>query len=241
MRSGVRKHFFNENYFEKIDTPEKAYWLGFIAADGSVNKTSEYNSYRLTISIQEKDIEHIKKFLRCIDGNDIKIERIENNTGYSNKNKPSKIVRISLNSYKLCMDLNKYSIHPNKTYDIQFPDIQQKFIKDYLRGLFDGDGSYYCNFSNKENRYRLSFELVSASGLFVEKIRDYLISKDIRLHIYTRQSKVNENTIYRLMSGSVKEITKMIKLLYDNATIYLDRKFNKINIIRELPFNLVTN
>ena len=241
MRSGVRKHFFNENYFETIDNHTKAYWLGFIAADGSVCKSSQYNSYRLSISVEEKDIEHLRKFLSCVGGNDIKIEKYINVAGYSNKEKPSKIVRVVLNSYKMCLDLEKYYIHRNKSYDIKFPNIPRKYIPDYLRGLFDGDGSYYCKFSEKENRYRLSFELVSMSKEFVEKIRDYFTTKEIRLNIYSRVSARTGNTIYRLMSGSIKEITKLINLLYNNPTMYLSRKYNKANMIRELPFNLVTD
>lgn len=241
MRSGIRKHFFNENYFEKIDTQEKAYWLGFIAADGAVTKSSEYNSFRLSISIQENDIEHLNKFLECIDGNDIKIEKYSNNMGYSNKDNPTRIVRVVLNSYKLCMDLQKYYIHPNKSYDIQFPIIPQKYIPDYLRGLFDGDGSYYFKFSEKENRYRLSFELVSMSNSLVEAIRDYLMTMNIKLNIYSRSLPKSGNIVYRLMSGSIKEVTKLINLLYNDPSVYLNRKYEKVNMIRELPFNLVTN
>ena len=49
MRQGVRKHFFNENYFENIDTEEKYYWLGVVSADGCIVKSSKYNSYRLLV------------------------------------------------------------------------------------------------------------------------------------------------------------------------------------------------
>jgi len=241
MRSGIRKHFFNEDYFEIIDNSDKAYWLGFIAADGAVCKSSKYNSYRLSISVEEKDIEHLRKFLSSVGGNDIKIEKYINTIGYSNKEKPSKIVRVVLNSYKMCLDLEKYHIHQNKSYDIKFPNISQKYIPDYLRGVFDGDGSYYCKFSEKENRYRLSFELVSMSKDFIEKIKDYFTTKEIKLNIYSRVLPKSGNTVYRLMSGSIKEITKLINLLYNNPTMYLSRKFNKVNIIRELPFNSVTN
>ena len=62
MRQGIRKHFFNENYFEVIDSEDKAYWLGFISADGCVAKSSKYNSYRLQIAISSIDSDHLNKF-----------------------------------------------------------------------------------------------------------------------------------------------------------------------------------
>ena len=63
--SGVdnRLHFFNENYFDKIDAPDKAYWLGFMFADGSVGT----NRFDTQISLAIKDIGHLHKFLECLD------------------------------------------------------------------------------------------------------------------------------------------------------------------------------
>ena len=74
MRKGIRKHFFNENYFENIDTEEKAYWLGFISADGSICKSSKYNSYRLVLNLNRLDEHHILKFKNAICANDINIK-----------------------------------------------------------------------------------------------------------------------------------------------------------------------
>jgi len=54
------KHIFNHNFFETIDTEEKAYWLGFIAADGGLAS----NIYRLTIGLNQKDQNHLEKLLK---------------------------------------------------------------------------------------------------------------------------------------------------------------------------------
>lgn len=45
----------NKDYFKKINTEEKAYWLGFLMADGCVYKGSSKNSYRLQINLSEQD------------------------------------------------------------------------------------------------------------------------------------------------------------------------------------------
>jgi hypothetical protein len=229
MRQGVRKHFFNENYFENIDTEEKAYWLGFIAADGCIVKTGDYNSYRLYINLGSSDESHLHKFLKSINAYDIKIQNYISTSGFSNKN-GTKTSRVVLNSLKLCKDLSKYNICERKSYDIEMPEINDKLIPYYLRGYVDGDGSFYCHYDEKNNRYRYSFEIVGGSRTFMEQVQNYLSNNNIKTNIYTRKT----NNSIRLMSSSKVEILKIIELLYSNANIYLDRKLNKINEIKNI-------
>lgn len=233
MRQGIRKHFFNENYFEVIDSEDKAYWLGFISADGCVTKSSKYNSYRLQIAISSIDSDHLNKFLRCVGANDINIKILEP-AGFANGVKDRKIARVTLNSYKLCNDLHKLNIHQNKSYDITMPTLSNEMIPHYLRGFFDGDGSYYYHYDAKNRRYRYSFEVVSASEVIIRQIKEYLLSNGINTNIYTRKSPSSNNYVFRLMTGSKKEMLKIIDLLYSDAHIYLDRKYNKTNEIKNI-------
>ena len=64
-RCNNRKYFLNENYFESIDEENKSYWLGFLMADGSVDKRSERVSV-LTLSLNIKDKNRIEKFQKDI-------------------------------------------------------------------------------------------------------------------------------------------------------------------------------
>ena len=64
----------------------------------------------------------------------------------------------------------------------------------------------------------------------MEQVQSYLTSKNIKTNIYTRKT----NNSIRLMSSSKVEILKIIELLYCNANIYLDRKLNKINEIKNI-------
>lgn len=229
MRQGVRKHFFNEDYFENIDTEEKAYWLGFIAADGCVVKTGNYNSYRLYINLGNIDEKHLQKFLDSINADDINIQHYTSTSGFSNKN-GTKTSRIVLNSLKLCKDLSKYNICERKSYNVEMPEIDNQLLPHYLRGYVDGDGSFYYYYDEKNKRYRYSFEIVGGSKIFMEQVQSYLSYNDIKANIYTRKT----NSSIRLMSSSKTEILKIIDLLYSNANIYLDRKFNKINEIKTI-------
>lgn len=65
-RLGLKKskYTYNSNYFNVIDTPEKAYWLGFIAADGCVSINSKTNSGELTIKLQISDNDHLKNSIK---------------------------------------------------------------------------------------------------------------------------------------------------------------------------------
>lgn len=229
MRKGKRKYFFDENYFEKIDTEYKAYWLGFISADGSVVRTGNYNSYRLYINLGIIDEGHLLKFLNCINSQDIHIQHCINYKGFSNK-KGTKTSRIVLNSFKLCKDLSKYYVGERKSYNLQLPDINDDMIKHYLRGFIDGDGSYYYNFDSKNNRFRYSFEIVGSSLIFMQQVQKYFLSKEISLNIYFRKT----NNSIRLMTGSKKEMLKIIDFLYSDVNIYLNRKYKKIIEIKNI-------
>ena len=65
-----RKHHFNENYFEKIDTEDRAYWLGFLYADGNVSYGKDKNGNKkgctVEVTLSEKDKSHLYKFLKCL-------------------------------------------------------------------------------------------------------------------------------------------------------------------------------
>ena len=229
----MRRHFFNEDYFKNIDTEDKAYWLGFIAADGCVIKCSSYNSYRLQISVSINDIEHLEKFLECIEANDIEIKTFKS-SGFSSNNKKEDMAMVRLNSAKLCNDLRKYNIHERKSYDIEIPDLTNDMMIHYLRGFIDGDGSYHYHYDNKSNRYRYSFEIVGASSLMAYQLQGCFLSNGINVNVYTRKSKLSDKQIYRLMTASRKEMLKIINLLYSDANIYLNRKYEKINEIKNI-------
>lgn len=139
---------FNKNYFDNIDTADKAYWLGFIYADGSVREG------RMAIEISIKDEQHLYKFKECINGNMPITHRPNHKTS-----------SINLYSNHFAQQLmNKGLVH-NKTKEglVKFENFgEYKF--DFLRGLVDGDG--YID----KKRYRLV--IVDGS----RKMIDYIVT-----------------------------------------------------------------
>lgn len=94
LRDSHLVYSVNDDYFSEIDTEEKAYWLGFIYADGYVTGS------KLGITIANLDRMHLEKFKKCI-GSDYKIKSYVSNSVYGS----CKYCRILINSEKLVKDI----------------------------------------------------------------------------------------------------------------------------------------
>ena len=139
-----------ENYFETINTSQKAYWLGFLITDGSIKCN------RVILNLALKDEYIIDQFINDLDIDSNRkrynIHRIKNKEYYS--------VTISLISKKMVEDLKQYKVVPQKTFVCEFPDLQDRHLNlSLLSGCFDGDG---CSASTM---------LCSGNFLFLNQIK----------------------------------------------------------------------
>ena len=204
-RSKIINHNLDENYFENIDTPDKAYWLGWLISDGCINN----NKIQLTISQQD---EHILKILE----KDLKVE----NKIYLKNNYSS----FSLGSKKLCEDLSKWSIIPNKTFTVSIPDLNNNLYPHLLRGLFDGDGGISVY---KRSNGQINYELgITGNKQVVEKVKKILESNIPDL---TKKDIEPNGRVYRIRWGAKKDIILLREYLYkDHNNHYLIRKYEKM-------------
>ena len=215
-----KKFFSDEYFFENIDSEEKAYWLGFIYADGFI--ISSRDAFGLSLSV--KDESHIEKFLKSIKSNN-KISRYFNNMGFEYS-------RIVIHSKKLKEDLIKNGCLENKTFLLKFPNIDKEYVRHFIRGYFDGDGSIigYVRKPNPKNReinYRVSraFNIDSKKQNILIEIQNFFSKHNIKTDI----NYIMRDDMYRLCTSSKEEIEKIFHLLYDDSNFYLNRKFNKFN------------
>ena len=122
---GARKHKFNEEYFRDIDSEEKAYWLGFIAADGCVYKNS--NAWRLQINLKGSDVEHLERLQQAIKSNYKIAEKLVGT---------SEVCQLKINSKIMCEDLMNQGIIERKSLVVQMPemdsDLQGILLEDTL-------------------------------------------------------------------------------------------------------------
>lgn len=198
----------NDTLFEKIDNEEKAYWLGFLYADGNVVYNILKTEYRIELGLSIKDYSHIekfKKFLNC--NNKIKIRD------------KTKSCRIQICSKKMCEDLIKLGCFPKKSLILKFPNnnqVPEYLIKHFIRGYFDGDGC--ISIDNKKNTF-------STSLLGTFEFTNYITKK-----YNSTLNKYHINNTYTLRF-KVKDALIFLYDIYNNSNIYLDRKFEKYNYL----------
>ena len=207
---GARKHKFNERYFENIDSEEKAYWLGFIAADGCVYKNKQ--SYRLQINLKGSDIDHLKKFQKAI-SSDYKIT--EKKVGKAQSN----TCQLKINSTKMCNDLIKNNIIERKSIIFEPPILNKNLMIHFIRGYFDGDG-WITSYKRKDsNGYRNEVGIIGG-----KKALNYFI--DFLPKGFSKYEKYKDDKIIQISGSSIKTISETYNYLYENATVFLDRKKN---------------
>ncbi len=156
--------------------------------------------------------------INAIIKNDRPVKDYETGRGYENS-------KIYFYSKVVKEELATYNIIPNKTYDpeYRFPDkLKEEFYPDYIRGLFDGDGSIKAR---KERNYP-TWQIDSSSKQIVEKIQTYLNKFNIKTSIY-EMPKVNIN-IYRITCSNISGCKKIFDIMYyPEVNLYMKRKYNK--------------
>jgi hypothetical protein len=230
------KYSHNEDYFKVIDTEYKAYILGFIIADGSIEDNNRIKksgedsiTYRLTFCNSIDDKEIIDKIKEQISPESIIYHTI--NTKGAVTRKEQLVLRIC--SRILCTDLiNLYNIQPrktlNSTFEIDLNKIPDNLLRHFIRGFFDGDGA--VSFHKYNNTIFFNFGFVLNSLNFTKQIcKIFEDLFDIKGVIYTHTS--NTCIWYSLRFNYNRNRTEKIKLiynyLYEDSNIYLTRKKDK--------------
>lgn len=204
-----RKYALNQNTFRSIDTPEKAYLLGFIYADGTVSGN--------VMSIGQSGDEHkiLYKFKDILKTN----KPIYKSKKHKYHKKQPYV--LSITSKKIINDLLAWGVMPAKSFKIRFPkQLNKNLMSHFIRGCFDGDGY----FSIKKNRKATGFWALCSNEKFCQDIQQELKSNNIASNIYkNKRQKISE-----LRIGKFTEISKLYQLLYNNSNnLFIPRKHDK--------------
>lgn len=206
----MRKYNFNEHYFDVIDCQEKAYWLGFFAADGYNHMNKNCIEFRL--HKQDKDI--LEKFKSCIEAN--------NPMGLYKQT----YCNLTLYSQHLCCKLSEYGLNQAKTYTLQIPILEDKLMRHFIRGYFDGDGCFSVTKrkDRTENSLTFQFNITGMEGP-LKVIQNHLVNN---IGVVDNGLKHRKSTVAVTIHYSGRNVCKRIlDYLYQDATIYLQRKYNK--------------
>lgn len=197
-----RTVYFNEDFFENIDSEEKAYWLGFIAADGNISK----NLKRVSLYLKSSDYEHILKFIRNIDSKNVPTRKVDNNaTG---------MFGVDLNSIKMVTDLINKGVFPKKSLIISPYSLNETLEKHYWRGLLDGDGSIYLINNKKCLNLCGTYNMCNGLRIFLNKN-----------NIQSNSKIYKKGNIFTTILNGNNIVQSICKLLYEDTHIYLNRKY----------------
>lgn len=134
----------NKDFFKKWSN-EMAYVLGFFAADGNMIVNKRGGQF-WSIEIIDKDLlEKIRLIIKS--GHKISV-RVSKNS-FQNQ------YRLQIGSIEMCNDLRKLGFTERKTKNLSLPNIPKKYIGDFIRGYFDGDGNVWTGIIHKDRKNKL--------------------------------------------------------------------------------------
>ena len=199
----------NSDYFECIDTPEKAYCLGLMYAYGYGHQE------RYTVGLGLIDKEHIEKFLVALGAPMHTITECQQ----KNSSRPS--YKAQIRDKKMFNDLVAWNVIPRKSFqEIPFLDLHdEELMRNFIRGYFDGDGSF--TFSMTKGNFKVSFV---GNRTFLSGLRAYLHKDNISL-IKEKRS----NITYAFALSGRKQVPQFLTWLYTNSSdsTRLKRKYDK--------------
>lgn len=226
----------NQDYFENINSHEKAYILGFLYADGCNRKDG------ITFSQDGERIDILKNIKKELESNS-----------------PIKEVRpnhflFEVFSTKIVKDVERLGVIPNKSLVLKFPNSKQvpdKFMSSFILGYFDGDG---CVWNGKRKKmivkdktklsgyrerivHNVKFTFTGCVS-FIEPLQEYLVQQGIvhkktKLN-YSKAKNPNNNTCNKVCTmeySGREQLSKLYEYMYKNSQLYCMEKklkFEKI-------------
>lgn len=210
------KYYCNFDFFKKIDTEAKAYFLGLLYADGNVS----LNKNIMQISLQDGDKHILEQFKSSMNAN----YPITSFQPKGERRQKQNYFRVC--SPKIKTDLIKLGCIPAKSLILKFPTPEQvpdHLIHHFMRGYFDGDGGI-----KHRDSIPVSF-MICGTKNFCSKYQKILIN-NCNLNCV----KLSKNKkIFELNYGGIHSLNRIYDFLYRDATIYLNRKYNLFQIIKQ--------
>lgn len=211
---------FDEHIFDVIDTEEKAYWLGFIFADGNISSSPiddeiKQKHYIFSFCLALIDTGHLFKFDKFMNVEKSKV-KVYDYIDYDHN--PKQHTKWIIANKHLWNTLNNLGCTPRKSLTLKYPNIPDHLKKHFARGYFDGDGSF--GVYNNKGYGELNLSCVGTEDMMTKLFNQL----DLNITMYHHKGHSEETKTINANSQKAKEI---LDYMYKDATIYLDRKFNK--------------
>ena len=212
--NGSRKYKLNESYFDDIDTPNKAYILGFLYADGSNSE----KKCTISMSLQEDDRYILEKIRQEI-GSEKPLEFLDysnkHDGGYNYKNQ----YRLLMFSRHMCDTLKDKGVVPNKSLILKWPTfLRDDLYSHFLRGYIDGDGYIQPHKWEHCVNFISTYDFCRQAQIYIEN----------KLGIKCRLDEAScHNGVTTYLYIRYREQVKLfLDYIYQDAELYLERKYN---------------
>lgn len=229
-----RKYSINENYFDVVDSHEKAYILGFIYADG-------YNREDLLELVQIEERKDILEKIKIALDSDAPLKEYT-------------LGKWTLNicSSKLCKSLTRLGAIRNKSLALVFPKdiMDDQYMNSFILGYFDGDGCVWdgkckkmiVKDSSRVIGYRerivhnVKFTITGVNS-FIEPLQNYLVErlgfKKTKLNYAKAKnpSIITKDSVCTMEYSGRKQLAKLYKYMYSDSPIFCNSKKSKFNEI----------
>lgn len=213
---GKRRYEFDESFFDEVDSETKAYWLGFLYAEGNLHRST------LSIKLASVDQDHLLAFKQALQAQQ-PLAKVKDKDAY--------VLKIC--SVSLVPRLNRLGIFPNKNARLRFPTLPDALKLHFVRGFFDGDGWFAKSKPKDMQVESWQWAVCSRTRKFLEKIREVInpaigrpSAGSFVKRVYRTQAG-EARVAWTLTYGGNPLVRAIRDALYREATLFLRRKFDE--------------
>ena len=228
-------------FFKNIRTELQAYLLGFYAADGNINEKRK--TFRIHLQKRDSEIVYLYKDIISPDARVFSVDehKIIGRDGMISTAHES--FGVDITSSELCTSLVDLGIGYNKSYaDLHIPPISKDLIRHFIRGYFDGDGSFVASVKKPNNRpnltIRMCFSIIAKKATLLNEFIKFFAEE---YGLIVNLNYLKRDDAYRLTTSSKKTCRSIYHVLYDDANFYLSRKFDKFNYYANTEDSVIIN
>lgn len=201
----------NSHYFDEINTPNKAYILGILYADGC----NHINHNAIHLQLQERDKEILEKIKY-----EIEYEGpLRFNPTHEKNNRFQNSYILCINDEHMSKKLNELGVVNAKSLTLKFPTfLKEDLLSHFIRGYYDGDGCIYYY-----ERFQKCQTQICGTRDFCEKLSEILTLMNIK-HCIKHPKQCHENTVVLATNGN-KSSYNFLSWLYKDADLKMNRKY----------------
>lgn len=209
----------HHDIFKVVDTPEKAYWLGWLLTDGSVveNHTREGRSLVIAFSLQVQDKYIVENFAKFV-GADITKVKVDNRVNQQ--------AYFRFSSQTMAEDLAKYNVIPHKTGKQSLPKLADALMPYLLRGIFEGNGSVYISKGALRTAFYGGHDMINDIARLLDEVGVYTPHAIIKRGIissYHISSRIASYKLFQYIYNDISNNTMICQRKYDKFVTYYEQ------------------